>query len=112
MTEMAQVRPKWRHVLASFSGRSLLTAFWVTFVAAGLGAMLPAPVSTLTGGVAHLVLASIWIGYPIALLYCFAGPKERVVGVSMMTCGAVIGYALSVFVYDQNGDLVGCNNHL
>ena len=106
MTEIVQVQSKWRHVLASFSGKALLSAFWVSFVVAGLGAMLPVPLSTLISGIAQLILALIWIGYPIALFYSFTGPKARVIGVSMMVCGVIIGYVLSVFVYDQNGNLV------
>ncbi len=88
--------------MTSISGRSLLVAFWVAFLVAGISAALAAPISVIVGGAAQLALAVIWIGYPVGLFYSFAGQRARLVGVPLMICGALAGYVLSVFVYDKD----------
>jgi len=105
MAELTESGSKWGRTMTSTSGRSLLIAFWIAFVVAGLAAVLPAPLSTVFGSVAQLVLVVIWVGYPIGLFHCFAEHKARIVGVPLMACGALIGYVLSVIVYDKSGEV-------
>lgn len=89
--------------LTSISGKALLVMFWAAFFVAGVAVGLPWPVSTMVGGTAQLVLALIWIGYPIALLYCLSGRRVRRIGVPLIACGALVGYGLSVLLYDTTG---------
>jgi hypothetical protein len=89
--------------MTSVSGRSLLITFWAAFLVAGLSVALTGPLSVFVGSAAQLVLAAIWIGYPIGLFQSFAGQKARLAGVPLMICGALAGYVLSVFVYEKDG---------
>ncbi|MFZ1869130.1 MAG: hypothetical protein WAU49_11645 [Steroidobacteraceae bacterium] len=92
--------------MLSVSGKSLLIAFWLAFLMAGVSVALPKPLSAAFGGVAQLALATIWIGYPISLFYYLANRNARAVGVSLLVCGALLGYVLSVFGYSENAGLV------
>jgi len=105
MAELTQSGSRWERGLASTSGRSLLTAFWAAFVVSALADALPMPLSGVLGTLGQFCLAVIWIGYPIGLFHCFAKRKKRVIGVLLITCGAIVGYGLSVFVYDRGGSL-------
>jgi hypothetical protein len=105
MAELTQSGSRWERTLASLSGRSLLVAFWMAFIVSALATALPVPASGVFAAVGQFVLAIIWLGYPIGLFHCFAARKVRIVGVPVMTCGVLIGYVLSVFVYDKGGEL-------
>lgn len=102
MTKEPRVR--WQRGLTSISGKTLLVAFWAAFLVASVAAGLPEPISTVVGGTAQLVLVIIWIGYPIALLHCLSGHRVQRIGVPLIACGALVGYGLSVLLYDENGD--------
>src|SRR5262245_61589919 len=101
MTDLTKSGARLDRTLAATSGRSLLIVFWISFLVAGLAVALPVPLRTAVGSVAQVIVIVIWIGYPIALFRCFAGHKARGIGVPLMACGVVLGYGLSVFVYDK-----------
>lgn len=92
--------------MASVTGKSLLVTFWLAFFVAGISIALPEPISTAIGSVGQVALAVIWMGYPILLFCYFAERAARVVGVLMLVCSALVGYVLSVLVYDKSGGLM------
>lgn len=98
----AGIRPRWERGLTSTSGKALLVVFWITFLMASVAVGLPDQISTIVGVAAQLLLVIIWIGYPIALLACLSGHRVRSIGVPLITCVALIGYGLSVFVDDPS----------
>jgi hypothetical protein len=103
MIDLTQLTSRWGRGLALTSGRSLLIAFWSAFVVSAVADTLLTPLSGVLSALGQFFLAVIWIGYPIWLFHCFAKQKSRVIGVLLMACGVLVGYGLSVFVYDRNG---------
>lgn len=90
-------------VLTSWNGRQLLVAFWTAFAIAGLGVTSPSFLARAAGGLGQFALATLWVGYPIALFSCVEGRRRRsVVAIGLIIC-ALLGYWLSVFVYAGNG---------
>lgn len=77
------------------TGRSLLVAFWGAFFLCALATAVPRPYWFVAGGVTQLALLSVWVGYPLAVYWCFTSSKSKVVVLSLLIAAPILGGAVA-----------------
>lgn len=80
--------------LAKFAGRDLVISFWVALLVATLASAVPPPYRVPVGALAHLAVAAVWFGYPLAVFHCFAPAPVRWVGVIVVVVGVASAFPL------------------